>query len=134
MRLKNMDDEFIDIKDLKGNVLVINFWATWCPPCRREMGSLEKLHLATRDKNIKVITVNVGEDQDTVFSFIGTVEPAPSFAMLFDTEAATLSDWKVQGLPTTYVVDPEANIVYKAIGGREFNHPEIQNTLIKLAR
>jgi len=132
LRLKNMDDEIVDIKDLKGKVVVVNFWATWCPPCRREMGSLERLHLATKDKNVVILAVNIGEDVDTVFSFMGQVDPSPSFPILFDLEAYSMKQWKVHGLPTTYIVNPEGKIVYRAIGGREFDHPDIQKTVINL--
>ena len=132
LRLKNMDDEIVDIKDLKGKVVVVNFWATWCPPCRREMGSLERLHLATKDKNVVILAVNIGEDVDTVFSFMGQVDPSPSFPILFDLEAHSMKLWKVHGLPTTYVINPEGKIVYRAIGGREFDHPDILNAVIKL--
>ncbi len=69
LRLKNMDDEVIDISEMRGKVVVVSFWASWCPPCRREMGSLERLHLATADQDIRVLAVNVGEDVDSVFSF-----------------------------------------------------------------
>ena len=132
LRLKNMDDEFVDIKDLKGRVVVVNFWATWCPPCRREMGSLERLHLATQDKNVVVLAVNVGEDIDTVFPFLGMISPAPSFPILFDTDGTVMTKWKVRGLPTTYIVSPEGKIVHRAIGGREFDHPSIQKAVISL--
>lgn len=134
LRLQNMDEEIIDIKDLKGKVIVINFWATWCPPCRREMGSLERLHLATKDKNVVVIAVNIGEDIDTVFSFMGIVDPSPSFPIIFDSDANSLKLWKVRGLPTTYIISSNGNIAYKAVGGREFDHPDILQTVISLSR
>jgi len=134
LKLKNMDDEIVDIKDLKGKVVVINFWATWCPPCRREMSSLERLHLATKDKNVVLLAVNVGEDMDTIFPFLGMIAPSPSFPILFDSDASAMKKWKVRGLPTTYVVSPQGKIVYRAVGGREFDHPSIQEAVIKLTK
>lgn len=132
LRLKDMDDEFVNIKDLKGKVVIVNFWATWCPPCRREMSSLERLHLATQDKNVVVLAVNVGEDIDIVFPFMGVINPSPSFPILFDTDGKVMMDWKIRGLPTTYIVSPKGKIVYRAIGGREFDHPSIQNAVTNL--
>ena len=132
LRLRNMDEEFVDIKDLKGKVVVVNFWATWCPPCRREMGSLERLHLATKDKNVVILAVNIGEDLDTVFSFLGTVEPSPSFPMLFDPDAESLGRWKVLALPTTYIIRPDGTIAFRAVGGREFDHPNIKKAITRL--
>jgi thiol-disulfide isomerase/thioredoxin len=134
LRLKNMDDETVDIKDLKGKVVVINFWATWCPPCRREMGSLERLHLVTKDKNVVIIAVNIGEDMDTVFSFTGTIDPAPTFPILFDPDAISMKQWNVRGLPATFIIHPNGTIAYQAVGGREFDHPDIQQLIISLSR
>lgn len=134
LRLQNMDNETVDINDLKGKVVVINFWATWCPPCRREMGSLERLRLATKDKNVVILAVNIGEDIDTVLSFMGTVEPSPDFPILFDPDASSMKVWKVKGLPTTYIVHPNGTIAYQAVGGREFDHPNILQTIINLSR
>jgi len=125
LQLNNLDEEIVDIKALKGQVIIVNFWATWCPPCRREMASLERLYQATKDKGVVVLAVNVGEDDDTVFSFLGEVEPSPTYPILFDTNAQSLKDWKVKGLPTTYIVDGKGKLVYRAIGGREFDHPEL---------
>ncbi len=133
LRLQNMDDEMVDIHDLKGKVVVVNFWATWCPPCRREMGSLERLHQATKDKNVEVLAVNIGEDIDTVFSFLGMVEPSPNFQMLFDKDAVSMEMWGVKGLPTTYVIGPDGRMAYEAVGGREFDHPEIVKKVTDLA-
>lgn len=133
LKLQNMDEEMVDIADLRGKVVVVNFWATWCPPCRREMGSLERMYSATKDKNVVVLAVNVGEDIDTVFSFLGTVEPSPSFPMLFDTDSDVMENWRVMGLPTTFIVGPAGKIRYRAVGGREFDHPELLKGVIELA-
>ena len=133
LRFQNLDEETIDISDFKGQVVIVNFWATWCPPCRREMGSLERLYQATKDKNIEVLAVNIGEDIDTVFSFLGIVDPFPNFQILFDQEAASMDKWNVKGLPTTYIIKPDGNVAFIAVGGREFDHPELLQQVSSLA-
>ena len=132
LRFQNLDEEMVDLKSLKGKTVIVNFWATWCPPCRREMRSLENLYQSTKDKNVEILAVNIGEDIDTVFSFLGAIEPSPTFPMLFDSDAVSMKVWSVKGLPTTYIINPDGNVVYKAIGGREFDHPGIKNKIIKL--
>lgn len=134
LRLQNMDETTVDIRELKGKVVVINFWATWCPPCRREMGSLERLRAATADKNVVILAINIGEDMDTVFSFLGTVEPFPGFPILFDPDGGSMKDWKVHGLPTTFILHPDGSIAYKAVGGREFDHADIQQAILNLRK
>ncbi len=125
LKLKDMDEELINLKDLKGKTVVVNFWATWCPPCRREMGSLERLHQATKDKNVEVLAVDIGEDFDTVFSFLGAIDPTPEFKILLNEDGTLMQSWKVLGLPTTFIINPKGEIAYRAVGGREFDHPEI---------
>ena len=133
LRFQNLDEETIDISDLKGKVVIVNFWATWCPPCRREMGSLEKLYQATKGRDVEVLAVNIGEDIDTVFSFLGMVEPFPNFQILLDREATSMDSWNVKGLPTTYIIQPDGNLAYLAVGGREFDHPQILQHITRLA-
>lgn len=125
LRLKDMDDELVDITTLKGKVVVVSFWATWCPPCRREMGTLERLHQATAKEGVVILAVNVGEDVEAVFPFLAAMDPQPTYPVLFDSEAEAMEKWGVRGLPTTYVVDRNGLIRYRAIGGREFDHPEL---------
>ncbi len=125
LRLNNLDEQAIDIRNMKGKVLIINFWASWCPPCRREMGSLQRLYQATKAQGVEVLAVNIGEDDDTVFSFMGSIEPAPEFQLLLDPDAQSMSTWKIRGLPTTYIIAADGTVAYTAVGGREFDHPEI---------
>ncbi|MCP5276741.1 MAG: TlpA family protein disulfide reductase [Thiobacillus sp.] len=131
LKLQDLDGKAHDLADLKGRVVLINFWATWCPPCRREMPSLERLRQRLAEKGLAVIAVDVGEDADTVFSFTGQLEPAPAFPLLLDRDSKAMQAWKVKGLPTTFVVDPQGRVVYRAVGGREFDHDGLVEQLLR---
>jgi thiol-disulfide isomerase/thioredoxin len=130
----NIDEELVDIKTMKGKVVIVNFWATWCPPCRKEMGSLERLYQATKGHSIEVLAVNIGEAADQVSSFMGTVEPSTSFQILFDLDGISMGHWRVRGLPTTYIVDKNGKLAYRAVGGREFDHVDIIEKVLQLAK
>lgn len=132
--LADMDEEKIKLSDYRGKVVLLNFWATWCPPCIREMPSMERLHQQVKVENFKVIAVNQMEDSDQVFAFTGQLEVDPTFAILFDSTSEVSQAYAVRGLPTTYLIDKQGNIRYRAVGGREFDHPEvieIINALVK---
>ena len=130
LRLTDLDGKVHDLADLKGKLVVVNFWATWCPPCRREMPSLERLRARLGERGLRVLAVDVGEDVDTVFSFTGQLEPAPVFPILFDRDSSALQRWKVKGLPTTFVVDTQGRVIFRAVGGREFDHEMVVSQLL----
>lgn len=124
LKLLDMDGKQIDLEKLKGKVVLVNFWATWCPPCRREMPSLQRLWEKLGPSKIQIVAVNVGEDTDTVLGFMGTLDESPTFPIAFDKDSAALHGWPVRGLPTTFLIDKKGRIAYQAIGGREFDSPE----------
>ncbi|MCK5394624.1 MAG: TlpA family protein disulfide reductase [Gammaproteobacteria bacterium] len=123
--LQNMDEEKKKLSDYRGQVVLLNFWATWCPPCIREMPSMERLHQEINAEGFKVIAVNQMEEIDDVFAFTGQLEIDPTFEILFDKTSQVSQDYAVRGLPTTYLIDKQGNIRYRAVGGRVFNHPEV---------
>jgi thiol-disulfide isomerase/thioredoxin len=132
--LLNMDEEKRKLSDYRGKVVLLNFWATWCPPCIREMPSMERLHQQINADDFSVIAINQMEDGDQVFAFTGQLEIDPTFEILFDSRSEVSQAYAVRGLPTTYLIDKQGNIRYRAVGGREFNHPEVVkiiNGLIK---
>ncbi len=133
MELNNTIDQRFNLSDLAGQVVVLNFWASWCLPCRREMASLEQLHQLTGDSNIKVITVNLGEPKDTVIEFMDSIEPMPTFPVLLDANSSSASNWSVKGLPTTYILSEEGQVIFKALGGRDFEHPDMIQKLRQLS-
>jgi len=130
--LLNMDEEKKKLSDYRGKVVLLNFWATWCPPCIREMPSMERLHQQINANDFKVIAINQMEDIDQVFAFTGQLEIDPTFEILFDSRSEVSQSYAVRGLPTTYLIDKKGNIRYRAVGGREFNHPEVVKIINEL--
>ncbi|OHC67496.1 MAG: hypothetical protein A3H93_01860 [Rhodocyclales bacterium RIFCSPLOWO2_02_FULL_63_24] len=126
--LPDMDDKTIDLARYRGKVVLVNFWATWCPPCRKEFPSLGRVRKLFKPTEFEVVAVNVGEDPETVFSFAG----APDFPVLFDRDSQAMARWPVKGLPTTLVVDRQGRLALRAVGGREFDDPAIVEQLREL--
>jgi thiol-disulfide isomerase/thioredoxin len=127
--LEDMDGEPHSLADYRGQVVLINFWATWCPPCRKEMPSLEALYQELKGEGFTVLALNQWESEELVFPFLGQLDVYPTFPILFDPESEIAEAYGVKGLPASFVVDPEGRVVYRALGGREFDHPEIMSTL-----
>ena len=127
--LKDLDGKTQRMSDYKGSVVLVNFWATWCPPCRREMPSMERLYQKLKGEPFMVLAPDQYENFDLVFSFTGQLEPAPTFPIMLDPKSTASKTWKVKGLPTSFIVDKQGRIAYRAVGGREFDHPEIEKTI-----
>lgn len=131
-KLINMDDEPVRLSDFRGKVVLLNFWATWCPPCIREMPSMERLHKQVDAADFKVVAINQMENPDDVFAFTGQLAVDPTFDILFDETSEVSQMYAVRGLPTTYLIDKKGMIRYRAVGGREFNHPEVVKIIDQL--
>ncbi len=123
--LLDMDEEKKKLSDYRGKVILLNFWATWCPPCVREMPSMERLQQKFNVDDFKVIAINQMEEIDQVFAFTGQLEIDLTFEILFDSQSTVSQAYAVRGLPTTYLIDKQGKIRYRAVGGRDFNHPEV---------
>lgn len=129
--LEDLDGKIHTLEEYRGKVLIVNFWATWCPPCREEMPSMERAWNKVKDKNVVMLAIDVGEDIDTVDSFIN--DYPVTFPILLDTDSKVARKWPVIGLPSTFIVDTEGRMVYRAIGGREWDEDEIIAPILELA-
>jgi thiol-disulfide isomerase/thioredoxin len=127
--LPDMDDEPHALQDYRGKVVLLNFWATWCPPCRREMPALEQLYQQLGEQGLVVLAVNQWEDPDHVFAYTGELNVFPSFPILFDPDSSVSERFGVKGLPTSFLLDQDGRVRYRAIGGRAFDHPEVERTI-----
>lgn len=121
--LDDLNGDAHSLSDYRGRVVILNFWATWCPPCRREMPSMERAWQQLKKHDVVMLAVDVGEDLDTVYTFLA--DYPVSFPLLLDEQAEVVRKFPVRGLPTSYVIDPEGRLVYQAIGGREWDEPEL---------
>lgn len=121
LRLNDDDGKSVDLAHYRGKVVLVNFWASWCPPCRKEFPSLSRVRKLFKPSEFEVLAVNVGEEPDFAFSFAGTTD----FPLLFDRESKAIVEWGVQGLPTTFLVNRKGQLAYRAAGGREFDDPDI---------
>lgn len=130
--LPDMDGELHTLQDYRGKVVLINFWATWCPPCRREMPALQELNNKLGDEAFAVLAINQWEDADHVFAYMGDLNVFPSFPILFDPESKVSAEFGVKGLPTSFLLDKQGRVVFRAVGGRAFDHPQVEQTIRRL--
>ena len=126
-KLIDMDDVTHTLGEFKGKPVIINFWATWCPPCREELPSMNRAWKKVKGEGIKMIAINVGEDEDAIFAFSG--EYPIDFLVLLDQNTEEINKWPIKGLPTTFILDPQGRIVYQAVGGREWDDDDLLNKI-----
>lgn len=128
LRLNDDDGKAVDLAQYRGKVVLVNFWASWCPPCRKEFPSLSRVRKLFKPSDFEVLAVNVGEEPDFAFSFAGITD----FPVLFDRDSKVIAAWGVQGLPTTFLVNRKGQLAYRAAGGREFDDPDIVSAIRQL--
>jgi peroxiredoxin len=118
------------LSDYRGRPVIVNFWATWCPPCREEIPSMNRAWRELSTAGIMILAVDVGEDADTVFVF--TADYPAEFPLLLDVSGEVVGRWPVKGLPTSYVIAPDGTLAYRAIGGRAWDDPDLLERIKRL--
>lgn len=118
----DIDGKTVDLRDLQGRVLVVNFWATWCEPCREEMPSLQRLREKLAGRPVDVLTVNYGESREKIAQYLDKEKVA--LPVLLDTEMEAAKAWGVGGLPMTFLVDASGKVRYSVFGERDWSADE----------
>jgi len=127
--LKSLKGEFVSFSDFKGKVVLVNFWATWCPPCVAEMPSFQKLYDAYGDKIVFLFVAN--DEPDRVLSFIQDKGyDIPVYYQVTKVPAEMDSN----SLPTTYIVDSSGHIVASKVGAADWNSSKVRKLLDKLIK
>jgi thiol-disulfide isomerase/thioredoxin len=113
------------LSGLKGKVVFLNFWATWCPPCRSEMPDMEKLYQRFKNEGLEFLTVNIQENKRDVEAFMK--EYKLSFPVALDSQGEVATAYGIRGIPTTYIISKDGRIIAAAVGGREWYSEEMIN-------
>jgi len=130
LQLDSLRGGRIDLAALRGKVVLVNFWATWCPPCVEEIPSLQRLYETLRPQGLEILAVDVGETVETMEAFL--VDKPVGFPVLMDSEGDALRRWGVYAFPTTLVLDRQHRIRYAVFGAFDWSSNEVQNTLAPL--
>jgi thiol-disulfide isomerase/thioredoxin len=119
INLKDVDGKNVSISDFKGNIVFLNFWTTWCPTCRIEMPSMEKLHQKLKNKDFTMVTINLQESASQVKAFFK--EFKLTFTALLDSTGEVGASFGTRAIPTTYILDKTGRIIGRANGPREWD-------------
>lgn len=129
--LPSLGGKNVRLADLKGKVLFINIWATWCLPCRAEMPSMEKLYRLLKGPDFEMIGISVDKDPEkSVAPFVK--ELGLTFPILLDPKSETAAKYKITGVPETYLVAPNGTIIHHLIGPAKWDRPDVVEALKKL--
>jgi thiol-disulfide isomerase/thioredoxin len=130
--LKSLGGKNLKLSEMTGNVVLINFWASWCGPCREEMPLLNALHKKYAPLGFTVLGVNVEEDLDGAINFLGHVPV--DFPILLDNTNKVSKQYKVVAMPTTVVVDRDGNMRYLHEGYKLGDEKKYRQMIKKLVR
>jgi peroxiredoxin len=131
--LETLEGKSLDLKDESGKIVLVQFWATYCTPCRVEMPSMNKLikKLEADKVPFKIIAVNMGETKAEIQKFVDEVKP--EFTILMDSKGENVQAWNVFAAPSNFVIDTKGKIRYTLYGGVEWDSEEITKVIKDLA-
>lgn len=130
--LPDLEGNVHRLGDFRGQVVVLNFWATWCPPCIDEMPSLEKLHQAFAERGVAVLAVSVDERFSDVPKFVGKL--GLTFSILYDEGKKTSRKYQTFKYPETYILDREGRLKSKVVGPRDWAAPSVIRDMVDLLK
>jgi thiol-disulfide isomerase/thioredoxin len=119
IKLKDVNGTEVRLSDFRGKVVFLNFWTTWCPTCRIEMPSMEKLHQKFKDKDFAMVTINLQESASQVKAFFK--EYKLTFTALLDSTGDVGIRFRINAIPTTFILDKKGRIIAKVVGPREWD-------------
>ena len=122
LKLRDLQEKPVDLAAMKGRVVLINFWATWCEPCRDEMPALARLREKLKGRAFELVTVNFGESNATVARFLAKLNV--SLPVLLDPWKEAADAWKVRGLPMTFLVDAHGTTRFWSFGEQDWAEGE----------
>jgi peroxiredoxin len=121
--LEALDGESRSLSSYRGKLVFLNFWATWCPPCRAEMPSMQTLYDTLGTDDFEIVAVNLQEGAGPVESFVD--EHGYTYPVLLDSSGRTGGMYGVRSIPSTFLIDRDGTLLGMFVGGREWDTPDV---------
>jgi peroxiredoxin len=130
LELKDLDGRPHRLSDYRGRVVLINFWATWCAPCRDEMPSIQELKRKLANRPFVVLAVNLDEPESRIRNFLAQVKV--DFTVLLDPDRQVAKAWQARILPASFVIGPDGRIRYSLVGEINWDHDLVVSRIAEL--
>jgi len=128
--LKDLDGAEHRLEDFRGKVLLVNFWATWCGPCRDEMPSIQELREKLKGKPFAVVAINLDEPESRVRKFL--TQWKVDLPVLLDPDRKVAREWNARILPATYIIGPDGRIRYSVVGELNWGNDVVVSRISEL--
>nr|WP_218644594.1 TlpA disulfide reductase family protein [Thiomicrorhabdus cannonii] len=122
LQLQDQQGNTVALSDYRGKVVLLNFWASWCPPCVHEMPSMARLKTRLKEAPFEILAVNLAESAAAISAFLQT-HPV-NFPVLLDPSGSAVKEWQVFAYPSTYLIDKQGQIRYALFGGTQWDAAE----------
>jgi thiol-disulfide isomerase/thioredoxin len=130
LALQDLAGRSHDLAQYRGKVVLVNFWATWCEPCRAEMPSMDRLRRSLEGQPFEVLAVNLAEPVSRIEKFVASIPLG--FPLLLDRDSAAAKAWKARLLPASYLVGADGRIRYVALGELDWSAPAARRVVLDL--
>jgi thiol-disulfide isomerase/thioredoxin len=130
LALRDVEGRPHRLEDFRGKVVLVNFWATWCEPCREEMPSMNRLRAALAGRPFEVLAVNLAESEPRIRRFM---EQVPlEFTVLMDRDSATAKAWRARVLPVSFLIGADGGIRYSVLGGIDWTEERVRKAILEM--
>ena len=126
---KDINQKNVDLDDFKGKLILLNFWATWCAPCKEEMPSLDDLQLNSNLSNLKIFPINIGQEDRSKSEFFFKELNIQNLEIYIDASITLAKKFALRGVPTTILINKDGKEFARIMGSINFNDKEFVNWL-----
>ncbi|MBC7803203.1 MAG: TlpA family protein disulfide reductase [Candidatus Parcubacteria bacterium] len=127
LALRDVEGRVHRLEDYRGKVVLVNFWATWCEPCREEMPSMNRLRASLAGQPFEVLAVNLAESETRIRRFLEQLPLA--FPVLMDRDSAVAKAWQARVLPVSFLLGPDGRIRYSAVGELDWTSERVRKAI-----